>query len=262
LLSQAAADEPEPTEARRASQQRLAYIKARLAEFSLEAERDPPVPLVLSAEPLLRWTNPLRIVQGDGATFAWMQGNRPVAIASISIRTQGKVFHEFALLGDAPIMARRQERIVWAPRQNALPFAPLVDAPAPAPSPALRLAQMKTLARRFKVTVMKGRRIELRLLPQPLLRYAEPAANILDGAVFSCVEATDPEVLLLVEARSDVAHPQGRWHYSIARMTSQPAEVELEKHVIWTAPGYWNNPRATSDPYVEAFEGIYADEAN
>ena len=254
----AAADDPTTGEHRRENQQRLEFMKAKLSEFQLEAEREPPLPLSLSTEPVLRWTNPLRFTESDGATFFWLLGSRPVAAATISIRDQGQVFREFALLGDEPLVARRQGAVVWSPRKNGVPFGPLIDSAPPAESPALRLTQMRALARRFHVGLIKGKRIEARLLSQPLLRYADPGAGILDGGVFGFVEATDPEVLLLLEVRRDDAHREGRWQFSVARMSSPPVEVQLEKEVLWTAPSYWKNPRSKADSYVEAFEGTYA----
>ena len=38
-------------------------------------------------------------------------------------------------------------------------------------------------------------------MPQPLLRYAAPDSGVIDGAVFAFAEATDPEALLILEAR-------------------------------------------------------------
>jgi hypothetical protein len=261
LRTVVAADDPQPDDARPENQQRLNYMKAKLGEFLLEADREPPIPLVLGAEPALRWTNPLHFGQVDGATFFWFQGTRPVAAATISLRANGRVFREFALLGDEPLLARRQERVVWSPRKNGLPFGPLVDAPPPAKSPALRLTQMRTMARRFHVGLIRAKRVEGRLLSQPLSRYSDPGAGLLDGGVFAFVEATDPEVFLVLEAHRDDAHPGGYWRFSVARMSSQPVEVELEKDTIWTAPLYWKNPRSKNDSYVEAFEGTYEAEA-
>jgi hypothetical protein len=256
----AAPDDTKTREPQRESERRLEFMKSKLGEFQLAADREPAAPLTLGAEPVLRWTNPLRFAESDGATFFWMLGSRPLAVATISIRDQGKVFREFALLGDEPLVARRKGVVAWSPRQNGLPFGPLADSPPPAESPALRLAQMRALARRFHVGLIKGKRIEARLLSQPLVRYAEPAAGILDGGVFAFVEATDPEVLLLLEVRRDQTQTEGRWHFSVARMSSPPVEVQLEKAVIWKAPSYWNNPRSKADSYVEAFEGVYANE--
>ena len=255
----ALSDDPKPDDAaKQARQQRLDFMKGKLAEFELRVEGPSKAPLKLADEPSLRWTNPIRGVHGDGATFFWTEAGRPVAVATVSIRAEGKVFREFALLGDRPIGAIRAGQVAWSPRKNAIPFEPLADAPSPAKSPSQRLTQLKEQARRFRVDILKGNPVEGRLMPQPLLRFAAADSGVIDGAVFAFAEATDPEALLILEARRDDAHPDGVWMFSIARMTSPQVEFRLGDRLVWTGLPYWNNPRSKQDSYVEAFEGVYA----
>ena len=250
------ADEPKGGLTREERQQRLAFMRKTLAEFTFEVDRDPPLPLALPEEPVLHYTNPVRSEVG-GATFFLLRQDRPMAAASISIRPMGRVFHEFTLLGDEPVVARRQGEVDWSPRKNGLSFTPIEGADAPAASAALRLAQMRRLSQRFKLRVLRANPFEARLLTQPLRRYANPDNRSPDGAVFAFVEATDPEVFLLLEVRPDNAHPSGRWQYSLARMTSQPIEAHLDDRLIWAVPGYYQSPSAPNDSYVESYDGLY-----
>jgi hypothetical protein len=181
-----------------------------------------------------------------------------MAAATVSIRPQGRVFHEFTLLGDEPIAARRRRAVEWSPRRNGRSFAPIEDAEVPAASAALRLVQMRRLAQRFRLRVLRENPIEARLLTQPLSRYVNPDAKSQDGAVFAFVEATDPEAFLMLEARADDAHPKGRWQFSLASMTSQPIEVHLDDRLIWAVPGYYRQPRSPDDPYLESYDAIYS----
>jgi hypothetical protein len=256
LAPAAADDEPAASLTREERQQRLAFMRKLLAEFAFETDRDPPIALTVPEEPVLQFTNPVRSEVG-GATFFLLCQGRPMVAAAVSIRPQGRVFHEFTLLGDEPIVARRRGEVEWSPRTNGRPFVPLDGADVPAASAALRLAQMRGLAQRFRVRVLRANPLEARLLTQPLSRYANSAANSRDGAVFAFVEATDPEVFLMLEARPDDARSQGRWHFSLARMTSQPIEVQLDNRVIWAVPGYYRAPRARDDPYVESYDTAY-----
>ncbi len=250
------ADDPKPDDpARRERQQRLDLMKGKLAEFEIRAEGPSTAPFKLADEPTLRWTNPVR--GGDGATFFWSDGGRPMAVATVSIRAEGNVFREFALLGDRPITASREGQIAWSPKKNAIPFALLADAPSPSKTPGQRLTQLKEMSRRFRVSIIKGNPVEGRLMSQPLLRYAAPDSGVLDGAVFAFAEATDPEALLILEARRDDSHPDGVWMFSVARMTSPQVEVRMGDRLLWTGLPYWNNPRSKEDAYVEAFEGVY-----
>ena len=72
----------------------------------------------------------------------------------------------------------------------------------------------------------------LRLLPQPLLRYAQAERGILDGALFAFVLTTNPELLLVVEAQTIDDKPQ--WMYSIARFTGRQTELRFDDRPIWT----------------------------
>ena len=119
---------------------------------------------------------------------------------------------------------------------------------------------MRRLAQRFRLHVLRENPLEARLLTQPLLRYANPQARSRDGAVFAFVEATDPEVFLVLEVRPDDAHPRGRWQFSLAKMTSQPIEVHLDDRLIWAVPSYYRAPRSRDDSYVESFDGLYTAE--
>lgn len=252
-----AADEPEGGITRNERQDRLAFLRKTLAEFTFELDRDPPLPLTLPEGPALNYTNPVRSPTGGGATFLLLREGRPMAAASVSIRDEGSLFHEFTLLGDEPVVARRGGVAAWTPRKNGLSFSPLEGADAPADSAVLRLAQMRTLAQRFRIRVLRADPFEARLLPQPLLRYANPDARSPDGAVFTFVEATDPEAFLLLEVRPDDSHRAGRWYFSLAKMTSRPIEVHLDGRPIWAVPGYWRNPRSPSDSFLEAYDGRY-----
>jgi hypothetical protein len=254
------ADEPAGSVTRDDRQQRLAFMRRTLADFTFQIDGDPPLPLTLPDAPVLAYTNPVRSREGSGATYFLAREGRPLAAATISIRPQGKVVREFTLLGDEPIVARRKGELEWTPRNNGVSFAPLEGANDPVESAALRLAQMRRLAQRFRLRVLRENALEARLLTQPLLRYTNPHATSRDGAVFAFVEATDPEVFLLLEVRADEAHPKGRWQFSLARMTSQPIEVYLDDRRIWAVPGYYRAPRSRDDSYRESLEGLYSSE--
>lgn len=97
---------------------------------------------------------------------------------------------------------------------------------------------------------------ELRLMSQPIYRFAADKSGIIDGALFAFAEGTDPEALLLLEAVRGAGESLA-WRYTLARMTSRPIEVKVDDRSIWSAEGYWANPRSPSDPYVEIIRGLY-----
>jgi hypothetical protein len=115
---------------------------------------------------------------------------------------------------------------------------PLPDAPAAADSATQRLTEAKALARRFSVSVETGTasgRIQLRLLPKPIDRYSDPGAGILDGILFTFVYATNPIVLLGLEARPDRAGMH-TWRYGLVRQGTGEATALLDGKSVWTVP--------------------------
>jgi hypothetical protein len=114
----------------------------------------------------------------------------------------------------------------------------LTGAPRPAQSAAQRLSQMRAMARDFSgsTTDHTERRLELRLLPQPLYRYESSDPDVLDGALFAFVTSTDPEALLVVEARTKAPADGPVWDYAICRLTDLGLLVRHKDKEFFTAP--------------------------
>lgn len=256
---------PEPAD-EPARRERLDFMKQKSAEFRLFRETDLEDPLSTTAEPVLRFSNPVRNSFSDGTIFLWLDGKRPAAAASLSIRGNAGFFREFSSLSPDGLRCRLREAEIWSPRAGSVKAQVLQNAPTPAASAALRQAQMRRLAARFVVR-MHGegdQPQELRLLAQPLYRYVGEQAGVLDGALFAFVETTDPEALLVIEARRAGYSDATSWWYTWARMTSRPLtahdrppESSDAGREVWSVDSYWQNPRSPTDPYSEAFVERY-----
>ena len=122
-------------------------------------------------------------------------------------------------------------------------MALLPDAPRPADSQKVRLAQMRQMSRRFAVreTLAKGEKVECRLLTQPIDRYADEKAGITDGAMFVYANGTNPELGLLLEC-SAVG-----WSCGIFRLSAAALLADLDGQQFFDAPQRFNQPR--SAPY-------------
>lgn len=249
-----------PTEdARR--QERLQYMKDRVAEFSL-VRASSPQPLALKEEPVMRFSNPERESGTyDGATFLWLDGTRPVAAISYGIRRPNDaVFREHTSFSATPLMCRKGQAEVWMPMAGGLNAQQFPDAAAPAETATSRLTQMRNLARRFSASCSRnGETTQLRLLPQPLHRFADEPRGTLDGALFALVVSNDPEMFVLIEAARDKATGKSIWQYSLARMSSHQQTVKLDDKEIWSVPGYYTIPadERRPGPYIEAFQGTF-----
>lgn len=180
----------------------------------------------LKPHTVLRWPNPVRGVP-DGATAIWTDQGRPHLVYCIWTNQQQQIGLAAGPLSSIPTFVEFNGRMVWPPKrtdQLLTDFRDIPDAPAPAKTSRQRLLQMKRLAQRFKAKAADQADAEaFRLLPTPIYRYEIPAdgskkslaePTVLDGGIFAFVHGTDPETLLLIEARSSATG--SRWQYSAA----------------------------------------------
>ncbi len=205
-------------------------------ELRRDANNSPKLEKV--AEPVLRWANPLGGQQAHGEIFLWTNGGLPVAVLSINefTRPNGMVDgeHEWCALTNEPIFATGPHR--WSPEKTELSYRMLPTEEPIADSPVRRLRQMRALANRFSgtKTTRTGESRVLRLLPQPIYRYDSKNADVIDGGLFAMVEATDPEALLLLEARRTAA--SDAWQFAFARLNSVKLTASLDDQQVWEAP--------------------------
>jgi hypothetical protein len=218
---------------------RFARDEAR--KWELFAEGTKRAKLELSPEPVLRWSNPAagRVY---GSVFVWTAGGRPVAVASFyrwfSPYTQRTA--EFVSLSPVALSAERLHHKQWSPPAGKVTFQPIPEAPVPDESAKKRLSQMRSLAREFvpelvdRRVVAEGTEQQLRLLDQPVYKYGAGDGGLLEGGLFAFVVGTDPEVVLMIEAREG---EEGRgWHYALARMNRDAMRVRHKDREVWSVP--------------------------
>src|SRR5262245_9736474 len=221
LILVLAADEPAETLAKTMLP---AYVK-EASEYTMAVESAPRQVLEFKKEPVFEWSNPVRSGLQQGVVFLWLRDGRPAALGCVFSEPEGrlkgrKVIHEFHALDPEKLVVSPRPGAMneWKP-QAGLTRKELPDAGTPADTPAARLLQMRRLAQEFSgdSTDDKGKHWDLRLLPAPLYRYPEAKTGVVDGALFTLVSeaGTDPEVLLLVEARQ--AGGKLRWEYAVGR---------------------------------------------
>jgi len=207
--------------------------------------------LTLDRTPVLRWTNPLEEGSIHGVVYIWREQGRPVVVGQLFSYLNGKsgrvychAMHSLAR-SDEKLAAFRNGKSFWTPDSPGVELRDVPQAPAPAATRPLRLAQMKEISRRFAAETdeaARGKRV-LRLLPTPLDRYPENAANGTDGALFSFVVGNDPEVMLLVEAVP--SQTGSTWKYGLCRSTRSSCRALLDDVEVWHYESANGNP---SDP--------------
>jgi hypothetical protein len=214
--------------------ERMAFMKQSTGVYAFRFSNSDKDKIELQAEPILRWNNPVSGIS-DGTVFIWTCDGRPEAAAQVFLAHRNtRWIHEFQSLSLLPLVAERDGAPIWTPQSPGLEMKPLSDAPPPAATAARRLQQLRALAREFSASVdfQGSTRYELRLLPNPLHRYGHERAKVIDGGLFAFVQGTNPEVLLLIEARPTDNGTQ--WHYALAPMTSYALEVLHKDKPVWS----------------------------
>ncbi len=238
LMLAVAADEPVESLAK----QMLPVYVREASEYSIAVESAPKQPLEFKKEPVFEWSNPVRSGVQQGVCFLWLHDGRPAAFGSIFSEPEGrlhgrKVIHEFHALDPERLIVTRPREALneWKP-EAGLARKELGDAPAPAATAGPRLIQMRRLAHEFSgdSTDDKGKHWDLRLLPAPLYRYPEARAGVIDGALFTLVSTagTDPEVLLLIEARE--SRGKVHWEYACGRFSDRSLYVQYKGKEVWS----------------------------
>lgn len=230
------AQSPDVSDAERESH--LVRMKQVASEFQLLADPGKPDSAVKLIEtPILRYNDQTRLTY-DSSLWIWSAGGRPSAVLAVEFypkRPAGSQWlFEIASLSTERIGARRAKDLSWDAKEPGLAFRVLEGAPEPADKPARRLTQLKELHRRFaahEVSPVEGR-IELRPLSSPLVRYADPKAGILDGAILAFVNGTNPEVLLALEARTR-PNASSTWQYALVQLTGAKVVAGLDGKTVW-----------------------------
>jgi hypothetical protein len=197
--------------------------------------------------PLLKYSDPAR---GYLAAGVWRLGDagRPKALVAIEYwlraeTNEPRLMFEFMSLAPAKFeLNSEKDGTTWRTDGTAPEFVPLRAAPPPAPTEQQRLAQMRSLARRFTVSeTEKGEFASLRLLPQPIDRYKSPDEDIQDGATFVFAYGTNPELAMLIECTEE------NWRYALMRMSWAELVVELDGREAARLPQLMGFP--SSGPY-------------
>ena len=237
---------------------RLAYMTDSVAPYNLHRAEAGSPPFRFQGDPIFRLDNPVSGTK-DGAVFLWTEAEtgRPEAAIQVFRTVTGFWMHEWTSLATGPIVAEVGAVEKWRPGKSGLEFRPVPDSPIPAAAPESRLRQARALAGEFSASdnFRDAGWSRLRLLPKPWLRYGKAGSGVEDGALFALVLGTDPEVFLMIEARTA---PAGglRWEYALAPMTSYEVKASLKGKEVWTLP--WR--KSARDPGEPFFDMQYSRE--
>ena len=195
--------------------------------------------LVLEPAPLLFYTNPVRLNQQHGSIFLWTENGRPAVFGSIwsalnrNDATVRFVTHEFHSLAITPdVTASKSGQKLWTSGGPGIAWQQLDGAPVPAATRTARLVQLRQIARRITARITtQPEASDLRLMTNPLYRCPD-SAIVREGAVFAFSLATDPELILLIDA--DLAANKPAYKVAFARFGNLAMEVKDGDKPIWS----------------------------
>ena len=250
------ADQPEDEKSRAAAA--LEHGRKEVSAFTIRGEGPGGAEFHLVKKPILRWSNPIRgSVFGD--VYIWTSKGRPEVVGSFlewyqPIQSKEVELHSLSL---GPLVAERPDQLSWTTNRAGVELKPIPGAPPPAATPALRLRQIRELAKDFTARQVShtGVDYEMRLLNQPIYRYEDTEGDLIDGCFFVFVHAGDPEVFFQIEARK--AGGVASWQYSLARFNSVFLAVSHKGREIWTAPQIvpWTDVLDRREPYTAIMLG-------
>lgn len=229
-------ESPERTQVRQEMQLRSSQIKVALVE-----EPDREVRLIDT--PLLTYSDAPRHVTG-ATLWAWesKKGGRPIAACKIerydpSRKPRTGWHYCIHSLSSEKIHAEWPFGREWSATRSGISFGAVPDAPKAADTPKARLRQMKELSRRFTAffDFNKDQTEELRLLVQPVHRYADVDAGLIDGTMFiATFHGTNPTALFLIELQEERGRPT--WKFAVAGMTDGAVVVKCDGKEVWSKP--------------------------
>ncbi len=211
--------------------------KRHVMAAKVYAMADPAHPFAALKEPVLHRAQE---VQGSskGSVFVWVEpSGRPAAICDVFVADrEGRfsLYNEWHSLSESPLRAESPNGVLFDAAGPALEWKPIPNALAPADTPPARDRQARRLAERFSADLVdrKKERFHLRLLTTPLYRHDtidSPLSR--GGALFAFCQQTDPELLLLIEARKSGAGY--RWEYAVAGFSDMDLYLRLDGREVW-----------------------------
>jgi hypothetical protein len=226
---------PPAPEATNEAPARLERMKASAMAYELRPGEGGSVAYRLRADPIFRFTNPVGNSK-DGAVFLWLgEDDRPAAAVQVFERRDGLWFHELTTLSEGPVVGSSPGYSDWTPTEG-IESRPIPGAPRPAETAEQRLRQMQALVRDFAAEDEFQRKSwqKLRVLSKPLARFGKSGADPIDGALFGYVLTTDPEVLLMIEARAGAGGSE--WRYAFAPMSTYALRGLYQGQEVWSIP--------------------------
>ena len=236
---------------------RRARMKGIAESFDVHAVVDPkPVIAQLMTNPVLGYADSTRKLD-ESTLWLWVERKRPVALLAVELYPKANNgpswLFEIVSLADTRIGVSRGDDWTWGAEKPGVVWMPVAGEMIPSQNPALQLTQARKILQRCAAheNAAVGGRIELRALTTPLYRYEDEESGVIFGAIFAFANGTNPEVLLLVEARQSSPAKPAQWYCGFAQMTGAMVYASFDKQEVWSQKEA--DPPAIRDSYVNGW---------
>jgi len=225
----------------------LETARQHIAECDVSFPAHPDRALKAHAEPAFHHIQSTR-GRTVGSVFLFLEASgRPAAVGDVFLfprRQSHELYNEWHSLAEEPLTVRWNGSPIMECSEPGLEWHAIADTAEPATNRAARERQLRQLARRFTAQLVNREqdKYELRLLPSPLYQFsveedgaaaAADKGRCLGGGLFAFCQETDPEIFLLLEARS--AESGLSWYWSAAEFSNLSLFLQLDEKAVWKA---------------------------
>ena len=257
MASAAVAQAPDAEQDDAKSIRTTLFQQAEAYKFESRAKDADPVELNLHERSLLNWTNPLRAAD-VGIIVIWEDEGLPLAFGTLFNRGPTHM-HSLTSLSEFPLHATYQDKTAWTPTPGVTWQKWEGNPNTVAPSKAVRMVQMRAIARQFEVRHRSGQAVKnLRLMPEPLHRFKSEKHKVVDGAILAFAEGTDAETMIILRADET----DQSWKFACARCGYFEMTALVDERVVWKVdPVRSTNARTgvrqyRTSPYISSISPI------
>jgi hypothetical protein len=235
-------DKPEQKTAPEVDEQHRREAEKVVGEIALEMRVDGEWSRVKRIEkPLLYFGDPTR--ENDrGSLWGWGEKDRPVALLEIYQNATDRTKWVYAICNTSggKVRAAYGGKAWWRENESASELKDVPGAAAPASEGPQRQKQLKQLAQKFtghQFWDPNNSRYELRRLERPLCTYRDEDSGILEGALYTLANGTNPEIMLFIEARVDPKDKsRTAWQYAVGRLAHAELHMDYDGKEVFNAP--------------------------
>jgi len=177
-----------------------------------------------------------------GSVWGWGEKGRPVALIELWQNVNARTRWDFCICNTSGgrLRANRGGDPLWLANDSAVELKDVPGAPVPSAEAPQRQRQLKQLAQKFtghEFWDPNNSRFELRRLERPLHTYRDEDGEVLEGALYTLANGTNPEIMVFIEARVDPKDKsKTTWQYVVGRSAHAELHMEYDGKEVFDAP--------------------------